>query len=284
MQIGEGSIVSEYTNGYLFNEMNHQPDFAFSILLSKMVWEQFDIGISIGASNFRGFNQNPANIIALTQHPSLNNNEGDFRPYPIYYDSDFTHFSLFSKYNFINFKTFAKGYLLLNIYAKLGLGVILPSVEMGYKDKANYQMTKLEHPLFLKGRIPSPKKDIHMLISPAVGVNYQLSERLFLSVEPCVQILTMDYLDGIITYSSNLTNTTPISELNNYKIIATTFAAKLSLGITYFFNFDTQKENRRSQLPWYENRYRSYYSKYHKPSSKRKRQQRMPFYNDELEE
>jgi hypothetical protein len=56
------------------------------------------------------------------------------------------------------------------------------------------------------------------------------------------------------------------------------------VGLTYFFNFDSHWRTREKAFPWYYNRYRSYYSKFQTPSTKKARKERLPFYNIKFDE
>jgi hypothetical protein len=249
-----------------------------------MIWDRLDLGFEFGISNYKGFKNNSSNVNWLMLHHSFNNSTNDFEPYAIYYDSDVTNFSIFGKYSFINFSSWTKGYIKMNLYAKASIGILFPSVEMGYSDMANYDFTGLSHPLYLKGRYPNPSKDMHFTFSPAFGLNYQLTERVFISAESSFQLIAADNLDGIHNFNNELTPETIESETSEYRILVNDLTAKFMFGVTYFFNFDTHKQIRNEQLPWFSNQYRSYYSKFHKTSSKKDRQDRLPFYNDKFTE
>ncbi len=266
------------------NDMNNAADVGVSIKLAKMVFERTDFGIEFGWLNFQGSRKNPSNIHYLMKGGYYNNSEVDFQPFPIYYDSDITHLTLFAKYNFINFSSFSQGIIKLNIYMQLGMGIMFVSSEMGYKDRENYQLTGLTHPIFVSGREPNPKINLHAIVSPAIGLNYQINERLFLSFDAGFQFMNADYIDGVHNFSDELTPEI-IDELpNDYRVQVYDVSGKFSLGITYFFNFDSKKQLRAKVMPWYHNRYRSYYSKYHRGSSKKARQERLPFYREKFEE
>lgn len=285
-QFGRTALISEVTEDFLgsSNDMNNQSDWGFNIQIAKMVWERFDLGMEFGVSNYKGFRNYSGNVNWLNKHIDFNNKNSDFQPFPIYYDSDVTNFSAFAKYNLINFSTFTQGYLKLNLYFKLSVGFLLPSVEMGFKDKANYEFTGLKHPLYLKGRYPSPQKDSHFIASPAGGINYQLSDRIFFSAESSFQLIGADNLDGIHNFNAQLTPNVPDELTPEYRIKVWDLTAKFMFGVTYFFNFDTHKQMRQKYMPFFENRYRSYYSKFQKRSSKKQRQQRTPFYNEQFKD
>jgi hypothetical protein len=283
-QYGRTALLSEVTKDFSgsSNDMNNQSDWGFNLQIAKMVWDQVDLGFEFGVSNYKGYKNFSGNVNWLMLHSTFNNTSNDYQPFPIYYDSDVTNFSFYIKYNFINFSTFTRGYLKLNIYSKLAVGLLLPSVEMGFKDKANYEFTGLSHPLYLKGRYPSPQKDSHFIVSPALGLNYQLSERFFLSAETSFQLIGADNIDGIHNFSTELSPDVTNSITPDYRIDVYDLTAKFMVGVTYFFNFDTHKQQREKDLPWFENRYRSYYSKFHKQTTQKDRQDRLPFYHDQF--
>lgn len=285
-QLGRTALLSEVNQDFsgASNDMNNQSDWGFNFQVAKMVLDRLDVGFEFGVSNYKGYRNYSGNVNWLNKHVAFNNAQRDFQPFPIYYDSDVTNFSIYSKYNFINFSTFTQGYLKLNIYFKVGVGLLLPSVEMGYKDLANYEFTGLTHPLYLKGRYPSPQKDSHFIVSPAMGLNYQLSDRIFFSAESSFQLIGADNLDGIHNFNSLLTPDVPDALTTEYRIPVYDLTAKFMFGITYFFNFDTHKQLRQKMMPFFEYRYRSYYSKFQKKSTRKQRQERMPFYHDKFED
>lgn len=284
VQVGTTALLSEINTNFkgTSNDMNNQADWGINLQLAKMVWERFDIGLEFGISNFKGFKNYSGNVNWLNLHTSFNSGPMDFQPYAIYYDSDVTNFTIYTKYNFINFNNFSKGYLKLNIYSKFGIGILFPSVEMGYKDLFSYENTGLSHPLYLKGRNPSPEKDAHFIFHPAVGLNYQLSDRIFLSVESSFQFMSADNIDGIHNFNNLLTPEVPNNMTPAYRIRVFTMTSKFMVGVTYFFNFDSHRQDRMKQMPWFQNRYRSYYSKYQNISSKKSRQERLPFFRDKF--
>lgn len=285
-QVGRTALLNEVNIDFSgsSNDMNNMSDWGINLQIAKMVWDGLDIGLEFGVSNYKGFKDNSANVNWLMLHNDFNNENVDFKPYPIYYDSDLTNFTLFLKYNFINFSSWSKGYLKMNIYLKLGIGLAFPSSELGFKDFASYEFTGLTHPLYLKGRYPNTGKDTHNFFSPAFGLNYQLSERLFISAETSFQLIGADNLDGIHNYNRELNPDVPDNMTNEYRIRVYDMTAKFLFGLTYFFNFDTHKQKRREHMPWFSNRYRSYYSKFHQQSSKKERQERLPFYRDNFKD
>jgi len=285
-QVGQTALLSEINSDFsgTSNDMNNQSDWGFNLQIAKMVWERFDLGFEFGVSNFKGYKNYSSNVNWLNKHVDFNNDKQDFQPFAIYYDSDVTNFTIYSKYNFINFSSFSKGYIKLNLYLKLGAGLVLPSVEMGYKDLANYEFTGLSHPLYLKGRYPEPTKDAHFIFHPAFGLNYQLSDRIFFSAESSFQFLSADNIDGIHNFNSLLTPDVPDELTPQYRISVKTMTAKFMVGVSYFFNFDTHRQMRLKYMPWFENRYRSYYSKYQKASTKKARTEWLPFFKQDLED
>lgn len=286
LQVGRTALLSEINTNFkgISNDMNNMSDWGFNIQIAKMVWERVDIGAEFTMANYKGFKSNPSNVAYLMQHYYYNTDGKDFEPYPIYYDSDFTNFSAFVKYNFINFSSWTKGYFMLNLYVKMGVGVAFPTSEMGYSEKISYKHTGLTHPLYSKGRYPNTNKDAHNFFTPAFGLNYQLSERLFFSAEASFQLIGADNLDGVHNYANTLRTDTPRDEVYLHRIRVYTLTAKFMFGVTYFFNFDSEKNERERQLPWYKQRYRSYYSDFHRPSTKIRRQTRQPFYRHKFKD
>jgi hypothetical protein len=281
-QIGPTLFIGELKKDFsgFTNDMNNQSDIGYSFQLAKMVWERVDIGFYIGVTNFRGHRENPSDINLLVNSAIYNSNKSHFMSYPIYYDTDILDFSFYSKYNFINFSSFTSGYIKLNLYTKVGFGVIFISSELGYKNRANYTLSALTYPLFTSRK----KKNAHLSLSPSFGMNYQLSDRVFISAEASFQLMNVDYIDGILNLSDDLTPEIDIHLINEYRVPVFGLTSKFMLGITYFFNFDSQRQTRAKAFPWYFNRYRSYYSKFQTPSTKRARQERLPFYNIKFEE
>lgn len=284
LQVGRSALLGEVNTDFSGwnNDMNNTSDWAFNLEVAKMIWDRFDIGFEFGVSNFQGFKNYSGNVNYLMLHHDFNNATKDFQPYPIYYDSDLTDFTIFIKYNFINFSSWSKGYLRLNLYFKFGAGIAFPSAELGYKDLANYEFTGLTHPFYLKGRYPNPRKDAHNFYSPAFGFNYQLSDRVFFSAESSFQLVGADNLDGIHNYNNLLTPDVPQELTGLYRIRVYDLTAKFLFGVTYFFNFDTHKQLRQKHMPWFENQYRSYYSKFQRQSTKKARQERLPFFDDKF--
>lgn len=282
LQLGRTALLSEVTKDFKgsSNDMNNQSDWGFNLQIAKMVWERLELGVEFGVSNFKGYKNSSANVNWLMLHTAFNNETRDYQPFAIYYDSDVTNYSFYTKYNFINFSTFTQGFLNLNVYIKMGFGFLFPSVIMGYKDLANYEFTGLIHPLYLKGRYPEPKKDTHFIMSPAFGLNYQLSDRIFLSAETSFQLIGADNLDGIHNFNTLLTPDVPDQLTPEFRVPVYDLTAKFMIGVTYFFNFDTHKQLRQKRQPFYESRYRSYYSRFHQQAPKKERQARTPFFNE----
>lgn len=284
-QIGPTSLVTEMMKDFsgTINNMNNQPKIGFNLQLAKMVKERLDVGFDFGVSNYKGNLENTSNVNYLMLSGIYNNKNSVFLPYPIYYESNFTSFTLYSKYNFINLSSFSKGFIKLNLYAKMGLGILFISSEMGYVNRANYELTGLSSPLYVIGRFPNPVKNAHFLLTPSFGMNYQLSDRFFVSAEMSIQFINSDYIDGVHNFNDKLTPEVSGDQLNDYRVQVYDMTGKFMLGLTYFFNFDSHWRIREKALPWYYNRYRSYYSKFQTPSTKKAMQERLPFYNIKFE-
>lgn len=264
-QMGGTALLSEVNKDFSgsSNDMNNLPDWGINFQLAKMLFNQFEVGVEFGHSNYKGYKNHSANVNWLNLHNDFNNDLIDFQPYAIYYDSDLTNLTIFGKYNFVNFNTWSKGFLKLNLYLKFGAGLALPSVEMGYSNKDNYELTGLKHPIYVKGRYPRPERDVHAFLSPAIGLNYQMTEKLFFSAETSLQFITADNIDGIHNFSKDLTPEVSDEGSAEYRIRVNDMTAKFLVGITYYFNFDSAKGIREKQNPFFRKRSETYYSKYH---------------------
>lgn len=281
LQIGPTLLVNEIKSDFtdFSNDMSNMPNISINFQLAKMVWERIDIGMDLGLSFYNGYRFNSSDVTFLTNTSIFNTEERKFLPYPISYKSDIINFSFFIKYNFINFSSFSKGFIELNMYSKIGLGLALINSELGYREKANYAYTGFTEPLYQYDRF-SDDFYSRYVISPAFGLNYQLSDRIFLSFELGFNFINADYVDGLRRYSSDLNVETPKESVNKYLIPYIDVTGKFLFGISYFFNFDTRRETRHLALPFYYNRYRSYYSKFQKKPTKYTLHERLPFYND----
>ena len=281
-QIGPSMLINEFHTDFSgpTNDMGNKPNVAYNILLSKMVWERGDLGFEAGFSNYSGDRGNSSTINYLMRSKTFNNEQADFLPFAVYYKSDVIHLGVFTKYNFINFSSFTKGFYLLNMYVRAGVGIVLVSSEMGYSEMANYELTGLAHPLFAKGRYSDSNRGVNLMFSPAFGLNYQLSDRFFISAEINTQIMNVDYIDGIYNFTSKLSPEIEEPLPQEYRDHVFDVTGRFMVGLTYFFNFDSQRQDRLKVMPFYSNRYRSYYSKFQKQSTKRARELRLPFYND----
>ncbi|NLU38964.1 MAG: hypothetical protein GXX78_08755 [Bacteroidales bacterium] len=265
------------------NAMKNLPDFGLNIMLGKMVWERIDLGFEAGFSNCRGSNGYPSTIHYLTHSVRFNNTQSMFLPYPVMYQTSLYSAGPFIKYNFINFSSYRRSFIKLNLFARLGLGASYLESEMGYKEKVNYVLSGLSEPFFSSEEELSLMKRISVSITPSVGLNYQLNERIFFSVELGFLFNSSGLIDGVYntksTASPEVPNPIPVA--NNIPVFS--FAARVMLGCTYFFNFDTHRKDMKNAWPFYYNRYRSYFSKYHTPASKRIIRERLPFYNPRLD-
>ena len=283
-QAGRTALLSEIKTDLssLNNDMNNLSDWGINLQIGKMVWDQIDIGFELGYSTYKGYKNNSANVNWLMLHKQFNNETSNFQPYSIYYDSDLTNLATYVKYNFINFSSWAKGYLRLNVYTKLGIGIAYPSVVMGFSDIASYNFTGLSHPLYAMGSYDEPKRDAYSFFSLAFGVNYQLSDRVFFSAEASFQFIGADNLDGIHNYNKLLTPDVPDHLTHNYRIRVYDTTAKIMIGAIYFFNFENHRKERERITPWFAYRYRSYYSKYQRPSTRKAKQESLPFFNNKF--
>jgi hypothetical protein len=286
VQLGSTALLNELHADFSGsgNDMNNLLDWGFGFSLGKMVLKRFDLGIESAWSNYKGYRKNSSNVNWLMLHPNFNNDEQAFLPFEIYYDTDIINIAPYIKYNFINFSTWTTGYLKLNLYVKLGLGIALPSTELGYADLTNYDFTGLAHPLYAKGRYGEVKRSVHFYFSPAFGLNYQLSDRVFISAESSFQFIGADYIDGIQNFKNNLNPETPDHLIADYRINVLGFTTKFMIGATYFFNFSSYRKETQLLHPFFTSRYRSYYSKYQRSSTHKARQERLPFFNDKLKD
>ncbi len=282
LQTGASMLINELHKDFSgpTTDMGNKPNIACNILLSKMVWERGDLGFEAGFSKYSGDRGNPASINYLMRSKTFNNDQYKFLPFEIYYNTDVINLGFFTKYNFINFSSFTRGFYLLNMYVRAGIGLVLVSSEMGYHELANYELTGLTHPLFAKGRYSDKGRGINVMFSPAFGMNYQMSDRFFISAEINTQIINVDYIDGVYNLNSKLSPDVENPMSKEYRDPVFDVTGKFMVGLTYFFNFDSQRQDRLKVMPFYSNRYRSYYSKFQKQSTKKARKLRLPFYND----
>ena len=166
----------------------------------------------------------------------------------------------------------------------MGVGIAYPTVELGFSDMASYYFTGLTHPLYAKGRYDDKKRKAHIFFSPAFGINYQLSDRMFFSAEASLPLIGADYIDGSHNYSKLLTPEVPDHLTHEFLIKTYDMTAKIMIGATYFFNFNGHRKERERLTPWFAYRYRSYYSKYQRPSTKKAKKERLPFFKNKFTE
>jgi hypothetical protein len=264
-QVGRTALLGELNTDFSgwSNDMNNMSDWGINLQFGKMIWERFDAGVEFGFSKYKGFKNYSGNVNYLNLHSFYNNEHKQFEPHPIYYDSDLINFTFFIKYNFINFKSISRSYLKLNMYLKMGIGLAFPSAELGYNAPEHYESTGLSHPLYLKGRYPNHGRDAHNFFCPAVGLNYQINDRLFFSAETSFQLIGADNIDGVHNYSKTLTPDLDYGESQQHRIRVYDVTAKFLLGATYYFHFDSTKDLRDKQTPWFKRRFRSYFSRFH---------------------
>jgi hypothetical protein len=284
VQIGTSALLNEVYSNFSGAEeqMNNYPDFAINIQIAKMVYERFDLGIDLGLMHFNGNKNNTSTIEFLNQDPRYFGTGRQFLPYPVHYKSRVSTFLIFSKYNYINFSSFTKGFINLNLYVKAGLGLSVISGELGYIDHGYYIYSRLKHPLYAINRydmmdyIPKP------LISAGMGVNYQVNHRIFLSAEFSFQTIFSTVIDIVPNYKDGLLRNMTYEEAGQYRQTGISFTGKFMVGATYFFNFDIYRRKHMRYLPFYHNRYRSYYSKFQTSEKKRISKARLPFFTDKL--
>ncbi|MDA3879051.1 MAG: hypothetical protein PF436_01565 [Prolixibacteraceae bacterium] len=283
LQVGTAAMLTETSNDFshIGNSMNHHPGLNINFQLGKMVWERVDIGFETGYTRLAGSNNNPSGLTYLTNHPRYNNDNLSFRPFPIQYQTDIIGFGLFTKYNFINFSTWSLGYLKINIYTRLGLGGFTYQTRLDYKNKDSYLFAGLEKPLYEKNN-NEYSSNVLFYVIPSFGLNYQVSDRIFLSVEISTQHYNVGNLDGIPLFNRDLSHTMSSNEIKNHYIHTNSNTARVLIGATYFFNFNNLKKELMKDQPWFSNRYRTYYSKYQQRTSKKERQQWLPFYNEKF--
>jgi hypothetical protein len=284
LQTGTSALLTETTGslGHWGNEMSNSPGAAINFQIAKMVWERVDIGIEAGYSTLNGTKSNPSRIVYLNQHPVFFNNGKKFLPKPLNYNTQLINYGIFTKYNFINFSTWALGFLKINIFTRLGIGALSYQSELNYNNTDAYVFTGLPQPLYSANEREYPGA-LTFYVYPAFGLNYQLNDRIFLSAELSTQFYSTGNLDGIPRYSGELTPESTPAEVKSYYKPTNTLSAKLLLGVTYFFNFNSTNNKRMKEYPWFSSRYRSYYSKYQPKSTKKERQQWLPFFNEKFE-
>jgi hypothetical protein len=286
IQFGSNMLLGELRKdlSQITNDMTNYPGLSANFQISKMVWERIDIGSEIGYSSCSGINEKPSTINYLTLSNKFNNEQVHFLPYPVKYNTYLYNLGLFSKYSFINFRTYPRSYIKINMFIQLGLGLFYMKSLMGYQEKINYQLAGLTDPLFSTKRDLKLSDQFQAYLNSALGFNYQISERFFISVEMSFYLYNTGLLDGVYNISNKLTPDVSNPDLDQYSIPAFDLSGKLLVGFTYFFNLNPHRKTYAKEYPWYFNRYRSYYSKYHSPSSKRKIKERLPFYNNKFDE
>jgi hypothetical protein len=286
LQLGSSLLLGEMKKDFsgFNNNTSNTPGLGVSLQLSKMVWERVDIAAEIGLMSLNGANNNSSTIHYLMQSGNFNKGNLRFLPYPVNFHSNVFSFAVSTKYNFINFSSYLRSFIKLNLFIRLGIGTSYLASEMGYTEPGNYQLSGLSDPLFSTSRDLIFTERFHGFFLSAVGVNYQASERIFISGEMNFMIINSGLSDGIYNTNEQLPAEISGPVPNEFQIPVFGFAGKFSIGATYFFNFDTRRKTRQNAYPWYENRYRSYFSKYHAPASKRIIKERIPFYNNKFDE
>jgi hypothetical protein len=285
-QFGSNLLLGELKKDLsgMNDNMNSTPSWGMNIQLSKMVWERIDLGLELGTMNYSGINKNPSTINYLMYSNNLNSGDNRFLPYPVTYKSNLCNFAVFSKYNFINFSSYITSFIKLNIFLRLGLGITYLSTELNYKEDVNYLLSGLRNPLFSTSLDLNFFKRFQGYIFPSLGANYQISDRIFFSAEMCSQFINTGLIDGVYNVTNQFLSDKNNADIDPYKIPVFDITGKLMIGCTYFFNFDVHRRTRWKAYPWYNNRYRSYFSKYQNPSSKKRIKERLPFYNNNFDE
>lgn len=283
-QTGFSALLTEMSSdlGHWGNEMNNSPGTAMNFQIAKMVWERVDIGLEGGYTTLNGTKSNPSKIVFLNQHPFFFNDGKGFRPNPLKYNTRLINYGIFTKYNFINFSTWALGYLKINIYTRLGIGALSYQTELNYTNRNNFAFAVSNTPLYRATQQEYPRPAT-FYIYPAFGLNYQLNDRIFLSAELNTHFYSTGNLDGVPHFRDGLTPETSPEAIKSYYDPTNTLSAKILLGVTYFFNFNNTNNKRMKEYPWFSSRYRSYYSKYQPKSTKKERQQWLPFFNEKFE-
>lgn len=284
-QAGSTVLIGELNKDFSgwTNDFNNVADWGVNFQLSKMVIPRLDVGLEMAFSRYRGFKKDSESVNYLMYHYYLNNSTTNFEPYPVYYRSSLNNYTLFFKYNFLNIRTMRKGYVVWNMYAKFGLGVGIPRVVMGYSNPEHHVLTGLPNPLYAKGFKPYAS-DLHGFFSPAFGINHQFSEHLFFSGEVSFQLIGADNIDGVHNYSPSLQFETDNNLVENHRVRVHDTTLRFLLGVTYYFNIDIVKTPRELSIPWYREQYMTYFSKYHVASSKKERQERLPFFREKFNE
>jgi len=285
LQVGSNLLLGELKKDFsgMNDNMNSYPGMGVNIQLSKMVWERIDCGLELGTLNFSGINKEPSTINYLMGSTIFNDGEKQFLQYPVIYKSNLYTIAVFSKYNFINFSSYLTSFIKLNIFLRFGMGITYLFSELNYKEKINYKFSGLSSPLF------STTRDLNLInrfggyLFPSIGVNYQISDRIFFSAEMSSQIISSGLIDGVYNVNDQIL-VNKGTDIEKFRIPVFDVTGRIMIGCTYFFNFDVHRKTRWKAYPWYNNRYRSYFSKYQNPSSKRRIKERLPFYNNNFDE
>lgn len=282
LQLGTVALLSEIATdaSATRNQMNNNPGWALNLQLAKMILERFDVGADLGFMQLHGSKTNPAAIAYLNQHPAFNTGLSEFQPYPIEYQTKVFSFLFFSKYNFINFSSFAKGFINLNLFVKGGIGPVWLDGETNYREAGFYSIVGLNPPLYAIKQQGIPK----LMLNAAVGVHYQVNKRIFVSAEFSAQTISSSLVNAMPNYSGELNRGMTYAEAEQYRNKAFGITARFMAGCTYFFNFNSTKEKQLKYLPFYHSRYRSYYSRFHTAEKRGIRKSYQPFYTPKLKE
>jgi hypothetical protein len=182
-------------------DMNSLPDLTYSFHIYKRLSKKFDLGLEYRKAFFNGYKKFSENANWLMYSTRFNNELVDFKPYPIYYNTSTSFFAVDGKLNFLNLYSKRYNFLNMNFYLRGELGISYVGVEMGYRDRASYEGTGLDHPIYEKGQGKHPQKDSYLAYSLGFGFHHQFSPRWSYFSEFSLFFVSNDYLDGIHNYN-----------------------------------------------------------------------------------
>jgi hypothetical protein len=230
-------------------DMNSQPNPAYSFFVTKRFNKNIELGIEYEKCFFSGFKNFSGNVNWLVYDQLFNNNDSHFLETPVYYNTDISSWYLNCYFDFLNIYSIKRNFLNINFYFKLGFGVSIVGVEMGYKDVGDYEKSNLEKPLYEKGQGRQPKRDSYSTVHFGTGLNYYISKRLSASIEGVLLFVSADYLDGIHNFEVEKLNdgTTELKRIGVYDTVG-----EIKVGVSYHFNLYQNKRQRSGR--WFKNK------------------------------
>ena len=267
----------------LTQQSNQNMGFSYGFDISKMILHRLHLGIDYRLVDYTGFNEQPDDLLFFTRYSEFNKNGKQFIINPIKLISQQESYSLFLKYNLPNFQSIEKGISRFGPYIVAGAGIGYTSASASYFKQSYYDGTNLNDPFFEKGQGRDPLNDFSFTFNLGAGINYQMSKRLFFSFDVRLYRSTTDLLNGVHNFDETLTPEMSAEQAWSMSHVKTSaLYTNFSFGVSYYFNFEPVTDIEIDRYPWYENQYRSYYSKQLGSEHKWEKQRRYPFYQDKF--